>query len=161
MWMRFLPALLALALDQLTKQLALANIELHERVAVMPSFNLTLRYNEGAAFSFLSDAGGWQRWFFTGLALLVSVFLVIWIRRQPASEKWSTLALSLVLGGAVGNLIDRLIYGHVIDFIEWYYDRFYWPAFNIADSAICVGAVLLLLLSFLHKEQDETRGEHS
>lgn len=153
MWKRYLPALIVLVLDQVTKQIAEASFVLHERIAVMPSFNLTLRYNEGAAFSFLSDAGGWQRWFFTGLALLVSLVLVVWIKRLPPAEKWTGLALSLVLGGAVGNLIDRVIYGHVIDFIEWYYDKWYWPAFNIADSAIFVGAGLLLFLSFFHGQE--------
>ena len=152
MWKRYLPALIVLVLDQITKQIAEASFVLHERVAVMPSFNLTLRYNEGAAFSFLSDAGGWQRWFFTALALVVSVVLVVWIKRLPSREKWTALALSLVLGGAVGNLIDRIVYGHVIDFIEWYYDKWYWPAFNIADSGIFVGAALLLGLSFFQKE---------
>lgn len=152
MWKRYLPALIVLVLDQITKQIAEASFVLHERVAVMPSFNLTLRYNEGAAFSFLSDAGGWQRWFFTALAFVVSVVLVVWIKRLPSREKWTALALSLVLGGAVGNLIDRIVYGHVIDFIEWYYDKWYWPAFNIADSGIFVGAALLLGLSFFQKE---------
>ena len=159
MWKRYLPALIVLVLDQITKQLAEASFMLHERVAVMPSFNLTLRYNEGAAFSFLSDAGGWQRWFFTGLALAVSAFLVVWIKRLPATEKWTALALSLVLGGAVGNLIDRVVYGHVIDFIEWYYDKWYWPAFNIADSGIFLGAILLLGLSFFHKEHADVAQE--
>ncbi|MCB1757810.1 MAG: lipoprotein signal peptidase [Gammaproteobacteria bacterium] len=153
MWTRFLPALVVIALDQASKWLAVAKLELHQPVAVMPSFNFMLAYNEGAAFSFLSEAGGWQRWFFSALALAVSIFLIFWLRRLPATEKWTIVALSLILGGALGNLIDRLAYGYVVDFIQWYYDRFYWPAFNIADSAITVGAVILLASSFFYKEE--------
>ena len=131
-------------LDQLTKQLAEARLTYAEPVAVLPSFNLTLLYNPGAAFSFLSDAGGWQRWFFVAVSVIASVALLFWLRKLKP-EQWSiAVALSLVLGGAIGNLIDRLWLGHVVDFIQVYYRDFYWPAFNIADSAITVGAVLLV-----------------
>ncbi len=137
-------SVVVIVLDQITKFLADANLVYAEPLAVLPSFNLTLLYNRGAAFSFLSDAGGWQRWFFVTVSFLASVGLIIWLRKLK-SEQWQlALALSLILGGAVGNLIDRLWLGHVVDFIQLYYKDFYWPAFNIADSAITVGAVLLL-----------------
>ncbi len=150
---RFLPAIVTIGLDQITKVLALQKLELHQQIPVMTSFNFTLMFNEGAAFSFLSDAGGWQRWLFTGLAAAVSVFLIIWLLKLSKDEKWTMLALSLVLGGAIGNLIDRARLGYVVDFIQWYYDRFYWPAFNIADAAITVGTIILLTTSVFTKKE--------
>lgn len=113
-------------------------------------------YNEGAAFSFLSQAGGWQRWFLAGLSLIVSLIIVIWIYRLDRKEKGLAAALSLILGGAVGNLIDRVAQGRVTDFIQWYYADYYWPTFNIADSAISVGAVILLFVSLFNKTEKET-----
>jgi len=148
-------AVAIIVVDQITKWLANTQLTLHEQNPVMASFNLTLMYNHGAAFSFLSDAGGWQRWFFTIVAAVISVVLVVWIFRLKPHEKWLGIALSLILGGAIGNLIDRVIFGYVIDFIQWYYDRFYWPAFNIADSAICVGTILLLITSFFDSSEDK------
>ena len=139
-------------LDQATKFLAELLLEMHQPVPVLPSFNLMLTYNPGAAFSFLAGAGGWQRWFFLGLGAAVSLGLVIWLTRLRPEEKRLALALALILGGAVGNLIDRAWLGQVIDFIQLYYDRWYWPAFNIADSAITLGAALLVL--------DSLSGEH-
>ncbi|VAW77865.1 Lipoprotein signal peptidase [hydrothermal vent metagenome] len=133
-----------IVLDQITKYLAEANLVYAQPMSVFPSFNLTLLYNPGAAFSFLSDAGGWQRWVFAVISLLASVFLIGWLRKLKPEQYWLALALALVLGGAVGNLIDRLLLGHVIDFIQLYYQSFYWPAFNIADAAISVGAVMLV-----------------
>jgi len=135
---------LIIVLDQLTKYLAEAHLGYAEPLAVLPSFNLTLLYNRGAAFSFLNDAGGWQRWFFVTVSLLASVALLVWLRKLHAHQWRLALALSLVLGGAVGNLIDRLWLGHVVDFIQVYYRDWYFPAFNIADSAITVGAILLI-----------------
>lgn len=143
-------SLLVIGLDQVSKQLAESSMMVFERVAVIPFLNMTLAYNEGAAFSFLSDQGGWQRWLFAGLAIVVTLILVGWLRRLK-SEKILAVSLSLVIGGAVGNLIDRLLYGHVIDFIDLYYQQWHWPAFNIADSAISVGVVLMLLDAFLEK----------
>ncbi len=137
-------SVVVILLDQITKYLAETNLVYAQPLPVLPSFNLTLLYNPGAAFSFLSDAGGWQRWFFVTISLLASIFLVYWLRKLRPEQRMLALALSLVLGGAVGNLIDRLLLGHVIDFIQVYYQSFYWPAFNIADSAITVGAVLLV-----------------
>ena len=132
--------------DQGSKLLAEHWLGVHEPVAVVPFFNLFLTYNPGAAFSFLRDAGGWQRWLFAALSVGVSVFIVVWLRRIPRDEKWLACALALVLGGAAGNLVDRLFRagGGVVDFIDVYYASWHWPAFNVADSAISIGAVMLL-----------------
>lgn len=153
-WPFYLLAVVVLLLDQATKLLAEHSLLLHETVPVVPFFNITLAYNTGAAFSFLADQGGWQRWFFSLLALLVSIALVVWISRLKRHEKGVGYALSLILGGAVGNLIDRVLYGHVIDFLDVYYGSYHWPAFNIADSAICVGAVLMVWYSFHEPKAD-------
>ncbi|MES9870010.1 MAG: signal peptidase II [Sedimenticola sp.] len=147
---------IVIGLDQVSKQLVESSLMLYEAVPVMPFFNLTLAYNEGAAFSFLSDQGGWQRWFFSGLALLVSIILVIWISRLQQRERLIAISLSLIVGGAIGNLIDRVLFGHVIDFLDLYYGQWHWPAFNIADSAIFVGVVLMLLDAF-RGEPEESR----
>ena len=142
-------------IDQVTKVFADKWLTLHEQHPVISGFfNLTLAYNEGAAFSFLNDAGGWQRWLFTALALVVSAVIIVWIKRLAAYERWTAIALCLILGGAIGNVIDRILYGHVIDFIQWYYSHYYWPAFNIADSAISIGAVMLIVHSLFTKEQE-------
>ena len=148
-------SVLVIIFDQLTKYLAEANLSYAEPVAVLPSFNLTLLYNTGAAFSFLAQAGGWQRWFFVVVSFAASVALVYWLRKLKAGQWLLALALALILGGAVGNLIDRLLFGHVIDFIQLYYSTFYWPAFNIADSAITVGAVLLVWDGFFVKSETD------
>ncbi len=145
----YLLSLTIVIFDQISKGIAERYLLLHHPVSVMPSFNWTLMYNEGAAFSFLSDAGGWQRWFLSVLSLIVSAIFVVWIYRLKNKQPGLLVALSLILGGAIGNLIDRIATGRVVDFIQWYYADYYWPAFNIADSAICVGAVLLLIFSFL------------
>lgn len=145
--------------DQLTKFLAEGLLEMHQPVPVLPSFNLMLTYNPGAAFSFLASAGGWQRWFFLGLGAAVSLGLVIWLTRLRSEEKRLALALALILGGAIGNLIDRAWLGQVIDFIQVYYDRWYWPAFNVADSAITIGATLLVLDSLLGERRQTSDPE--
>ena len=137
-------SLVLLIADQLSKQLALSTLALHQPVPVLPFLNWTLVYNPGAAFSFLSDAGGWQRWFFTALALAVSVLLVFWLRATPRNQAWIALPYALILSGALGNAIDRLRFGHVVDFIDVHWQGWHWPAFNIADSAISVGAVMLI-----------------
>lgn len=133
-----------IVLDQVSKYLARHFIHFSESIAVVPGFDLTLRYNTGAAFSFLADGSGWQRWFLVGLALAVSVMLIIWLIRLPSKEKLEGLSFSLILGGALGNLIDRIFYGHVVDFILLYYKHWEWPAFNVADSAITVGVALFV-----------------
>ena len=131
-------------LDQLSKWLVLGTLHPGESRYVAPFWNWVLTFNPGAAFSFLADAGGWQRWFFTLLALGVSGWIVVMLR-QHRNEFRLALALTLVLGGALGNVIDRLRFGAVVDFIQWHVAGYYWPAFNLADSAICLGAALLLL----------------
>lgn len=133
-------------LDQISKQYAERSLELYERIAVTPFFNITLAYNEGAAFSFLSDAGGWQRWFFLILTSVISVVLFFWLKKS--ASKIESLALSMVLGGAIGNFIDRLLFGHVIDFLDVYYETHHWPAFNVADMAISGGVMLLIYTTF-------------
>jgi len=145
-------ALIMLVLDQASKLYVVANFSLYESIAVMPMFNLTYVRNEGAAFSFLSDAGGWQRWFFTAIALTISGVLLYWMRGLHASQKLMSIAYSLVLSGAIGNLIDRVSYGYVVDFLDVYYDSYRWPAFNIADAAICIGAFLIVYDAFTNKE---------
>jgi len=147
-------SLLVILLDQITKYLANTGLVYAEPVPVVPSFNLTLMYNRGAAFSFLSDAGGWQRWFFVTISVAASVLLIFWLSRLKRQQWLLAVALSLVLGGAVGNLIDRLWLGYVIDFIQLYYSSFYWPAFNVADSAITVGAALLIWDALFVKPRD-------
>lgn len=148
---------LVLAFDQWTKYLAVGALALYEPVPVMPSFNLMLAHNTGAAFSFLSDAGGWQRWFFVGLTLVISVVLLAWLYRLPRGQQLLPIALTLVLGGAWGNVYDRMAHGYVIDFIDWYVGSYHWPAFNIADAAICFGAGLLIFDSFRHSKQGQGR----
>lgn len=137
------------AMDQWSKWLAVAHLEYAKPVPFIEGFwNWTLVHNYGAAFSFLSSAGGWQRWFFTGLAIVISTGLVVWLARTPRSDWRSALPFALVIAGAVGNVIDRIRYGYVVDFVDWYVGTWHWPAFNVADSAIVVGAVLLVLFSF-------------
>lgn len=146
-------SVLVVVLDQGTKWLALGMLDPYRPVPLIPSLNFTLMFNDGAAFSFLSGAGGWQRWLFAGFALAMSVALLIWLLRLGSRERLTAAALSLVLGGAVGNLIDRMVTGRVVDFIDFYVGKWHWPAFNVADSAITLG-VILLLLSGLRGGQD-------
>jgi signal peptidase II len=136
---------LVLILDQLTKWLANSALALGESIVLLPMVAITKAYNYGAAFSFLGSASGWQRWFFIVLAVVVSSVLLVWLARLAQHERGTALALSLILGGAVGNLMDRVLYGYVIDFIDVYYHAWHWPTFNIADSAITLGAGLLIL----------------
>lgn len=149
-------SLLALVLDQGSKLIVDHSMQLYQSIPLLPFFNLTYVRNMGAAFSFLSEAGGWQRWFFAGLALVISLVITVWLSRLQKHETLLAAALSLILGGAVGNLIDRLAYGYVIDFLDVYYGTWHWPAFNIADSAITLGVILMLAESFgLGKAKEE------
>lgn len=150
-------------LDQITKQWSDGVLPFGKQVELISNLNFYLAYNEGAAFSFLSTAGGWQRWLFTALALAVSTALVLWMRKLPKHETLSAIGLAFILSGAMGNVIDRILFGHVIDFIQFYYHhaesclpgfaaflnggnvQCIWPTFNIADSAITVGAALLII----------------
>ena len=137
-------------LDQLSKWIVLASLRPGESRYVAPFFNWVLTFNSGAAFSFLSDAGGWQRWFFTALALGVSAWIISMLRSHTSEFRMS-LALTLILGGALGNVIDRIRFGAVVDFVQWHVAGYYWPAFNIADSAITLGALLLAWDQFATK----------
>ncbi|MEY2680919.1 MAG: hypothetical protein RL661_1150 [Pseudomonadota bacterium] len=139
---------LVIIIDQLTKRVVDTTMQLYQSIELIPYFQLTYLRNQGAAFSFLSGAGGWQRWFFIGLAVIASVFICIWLKKLDRSQRWEAIAWALVLGGALGNLIDRILYGYVIDFLDVYVGDWHWPAFNVADSAITVGVVMLLLDSF-------------
>ncbi len=149
-------AALTAALDQVTKWLAEAALAPYSPVPLVPSLNLTLMYNEGAAFSFLAGAGGWQRWFFAALAAAVTIALGVWLHRLKASERLTAIGIALVMGGAVGNLIDRILTGRVVDFIDVYYGTWHWPAFNLADSAISAGVALLLLATLREGRSDGT-----
>ena len=134
--------------DQLTKFAILRSFSFGERLAVVPGlFDLTLVYNRGAAFSFLAGASGWQRWFFTGLGVAAAIFIV-WLLARHGTQRLFSFALALILGGAIGNVIDRVARGQVVDFVLVYWQRWHWPAFNVADSAITVGAVLLIVDEF-------------
>lgn len=141
-------SIVAIILDQWTKWIAQTHLHYADPVPVLPFLNWTLLYNYGAAFSFLSDAGGWQRYFFTSLAGVVSVIFVLWIMRMPKQLIILPLAISLILGGAIGNLIDRISLGYVVDFIHFYYNNSHFPAFNLADSAITLGTILMLIDTF-------------
>ena len=141
-------SLLAVIVDQLSKLLVSHSMQLYQSINIMTFVNLTYVHNTGAAFSFLSEAGGWQRWFFAALAIIISIVIAVWLSRLKSHETLLAVSLSLVLGGAIGNLIDRLAYGYVIDFLDVYVPSWHWPAFNVADSAITLGVVLMLLESF-------------
>ena len=127
------------------------------RIEILPFFNLIYVHNYGAAFSFLSDAGGWQRWFLSAIALGVTGVLVYWMRGLNANNKILSIAYSLVIGGALGNLYDRLVHGYVVDFLDFYVGSAHWPAFNVADMAICVGAGLIVLDGFLESRSSDTK----
>ncbi len=143
----WLAAAIVLA-DQLTKLAVVRSFAFGERLAVVPGlFDLTLLFNRGAAFSFLAGAGGWQRWFFTGLGVAAAVFIV-WLLARHGSQRLFAFSLTLILGGAIGNVIDRIVRGQVVDFLLVYWQRWHWPAFNVADSAITVGALLLIVDEF-------------
>jgi len=151
---------LVVILDQLSKQLATAYLDYALPVELLPVFDLTLLHNTGAAFSFLASAGGWQRWFFALLAGVVSVVLVVWLKRLKANETWLAIALALVLGGALGNLYDRVVLGYVVDFISVHYQQRYFPAFNLADSAISIGAVMLIIDTLWLSRRQSTLGHN-
>ncbi|MDD7804322.1 MAG: signal peptidase II [Endozoicomonas sp. (ex Botrylloides leachii)] len=140
---------LVIVLDQASKWAVVQAIHLYEQVHLLPFFSFTLAYNTGAAFSLLSEGSGWQRWFLSVVAVVVSVVLVSWLRRLKPYETLQACSLALILGGALGNLYDRMAHGHVVDFILLHYQRYYFPAFNLADSAITLGAGLLILDMFL------------
>jgi signal peptidase II len=144
-WPWFLLSLVVLLLDQASKHWALMALMPYQPKPILPSLNMTLAFNFGASFSFLSTGGHWTRWLFVAISLGMSIFFAVWLLRMPANQRLQSFGISLILGGALGNLYDRLILGYVVDFIEVYYKSFHWPVFNIADSAICLGAFCLVL----------------
>ena len=154
-------AAVVVAIDQLTKWMAEANLEHGMPYQVFPHLNFTLAYNYGAAFSFLGDHNGWQRWFFAGLAVIAVVFIINWLRKLTKGRNWTAFGLSLIVGGAIGNLIDRVLYGKVIDFIDVYFDipfvmeNYRFVTFNVADIAITLGAVTLVFLSLFASDRLE------
>lgn len=151
-------------LDQLTKHWIMVHFELYDRQVLLPFFNLVHVHNYGAAFSFLSDQPGWQRWFLLAVTSIISIVLFVWLTRLQSQQKILALALVLILGGALGNLYDRAAYGYVVDFIDWHYGGYHWPAFNIADAGISCGAVLLILDTIINPEssrQDKAKRKNS
>ena len=157
-------SLIVVLLDQATKWLVMTGLEPFEVIEIVPNLNLTLMFNPGAAFSFLAEAGGWQRWLFAAFALGISGALVVWLVRLRPHEWALALALALIIGGAVGNLIDRVLLGHVIDFVQVYLPFIPlamfnpWPAFNVADSAISLGVVILLISTLFAREGPQAHG---
>ncbi|MFT4729106.1 MAG: signal peptidase II [Granulosicoccus sp.] len=149
--LRYGIALVIVVLDQITKIWADTSLAMYEQIPITGFFNITKAYNYGAAFSFLDNAGGWQRWFFIAISLVVSIVLCVWLYRMRRSERWLSLSISLILGGAIGNLIDRVWYGYVVDFIQVYWRTSYFPSFNIADAAISCGTIILLALTLFEK----------
>jgi len=156
---RWLPLTVVLIIaDQVTKLLIVRHFEYGERLNLLPVLDFTLAFNTGAAFSFLADESGWQRWFFAALAIGVGAILLVWMKRLKARAQWLlSCALSLILAGALGNVIDRIRLGHVVDFVLVYWDNHLFPAFNVADSAITVGAAMLLLDAFLESRRSKTQ----
>lgn len=144
-WVWLVVSALVIVLDWQTKQLASQHLQLYRPEEIFSWLNITLAHNYGAAFSFLADAGGWQRWFFIGLASVISVVLLVWLVRLPRREWITALGLALILGGAIGNVADRIRLGYVVDFIDVHFGGWHYPAFNVADSAITCGVVLLLV----------------
>ena len=151
---------LVIAIDLGTKAIATAMLTYGDPVPVLPSFNLTLLYNTGAAFSFLADAAGWQRWFFAAIAIGASIGLTVWLSRIRADEKLLAIALPLIIGGALGNLYDRLIHGYVVDFLSFHAAGWYYPAFNVADIGITLGAIGLIWESVMG-ERRRKKAAHS
>lgn len=157
-WIWLLLSVLVIIVDQVTKHIVTMQLEPYHPIAILPMLNFTLAYNTGAAFNFLSGAGAWHHWFFASFSTIISLAIMIWLYRMPKdAERLQYIALSLILGGALANLIDRLTLGYVIDFIQVYYKHFYWPIFNIADSAISIGTFLLTIDLFKHSKSSDNR----
>ena len=145
-----------LAADLLSKNLAQESLHYGVPETLFPGLDMTLLYNRGAAFSFLSDASGWQRWLFVAIAVLISAVLVVWLKRTEKRQWWLGIGLALILGGALGNLYDRILLGYVVDFISVYYQSYFFPAFNLADSAITLGATIMIIdMLFLEKKNED------
>ena len=149
-------SIVVIIVDQFTKNWINQHYILGIPRPQIPFVNFTLAYNQGAAFSFLSNVGGWQKWLFIGIAIVVSIAIIVWLARLPSKRNWTAIGLSLIFGGAVGNLFDRIYRGYVVDFIDFHVKAWHWPAFNIADSAITIGVFMLLLeVIFVKREANE------
>jgi signal peptidase II len=157
LWRWYALAVAVFAADWFSKQWAVSALVYGVPNEITPFLDITLVYNRGAAFSFLSEAGGWQRWFFALIATIASVILAGWIAKLPRPAVAMPLALALILGGAIGNLYDRIVLGHVVDFISAHWGVHYWPAFNVADAAISTGAAIVLLHAILEKPAEPHR----
>ena len=149
----FLSLILVIA-DQLTKMMVLGSLKLYESIEITSFLSLTHVHNYGAAFSFLADEDGWQQYFLVSISVIASIAIILWMSKTSTNQPYKLIALSLILSGAIGNLIDRAVFGFVIDFINLHYQDFYWPVFNVADTAITLGVILLLLVDF---KQDKAR----
>ncbi|MEJ6659699.1 MAG: signal peptidase II [Candidatus Thioglobus sp.] len=149
----FLSLILVIA-DQLTKMMVLGSLKLYESIEITSFFSLTHVHNYGAAFSFLADEDGWQQYFLVSISVIASIAIILWMSKTSTKQPYKLIALSLILSGAIGNLIDRAVFGFVIDFINLHYQDFYWPVFNVADTAITLGVILLLLVDF---KQDKAK----
>ncbi|MEI8672716.1 signal peptidase II [Vibrio sp. SA48] len=147
-------ALLVFTIDVGVKLLVMENMGYgwESRIEVLPFFNLLYVHNYGAAFSFLSDQAGWQRWLFSGIAFVVTALLTYWMSKLPAREKWNNIAYAMIIGGAVGNVFDRVVHGFVVDYLDFFWGNHHWPAFNIADSTICIGAAMIIWDGFRKKD---------
>lgn len=154
MWRWLWLSSLVVILDQWSKQVIEERFVLYESLPVTDFFNLVLVYNRGAAFSFLADAGGWQRWFFLGLAVVICSYLVYWLLKLDKKQLLLPFAITMIIGGAIGNVIDRVLYGHVIDFLDFHLYGWHWPAFNLADSAITLGVILFIWDALFSKLPD-------
>ncbi len=154
-------AVLVIALDLGTKAMASSMLTYGQPVPVMPMFNLTLLHNTGAAFSFLAGAAGWQRWFFITLAVVVSAVLIVWLKKLKRYETWTAIAIVLILGGAIGNVYDRVVHGYVVDFVHLYWRDWHFPAFNLADTAITLGALMMIRDVFRKPEDADSDTDRS
>lgn len=152
-------SLLLFIVDQATKITILNTLELYQDINILPIFDITHVHNYGAAFSFLSDAGGWQRYFFTGIAVVISTLLIYWMYKTPTEQKLLLTSYALILSGALGNVWDRINYGYVVDFIHFYYGSWSFPAFNVADIAISIGAFLLILDALFEHKREQQESE--
>ena len=149
--------LVMLVIDQFTKYLTIEKLDLYESYEILSFFNFTYARNYGAAFSFLGDASGWQKYLFTSIAIVVSTYLVYSMKKMKVTHRWMNSAYALVLSGAVGNVIDRLLFGYVIDFLDFDLGFYRWPTFNIADSAIFIGAIMIIIDALLWAEKREKK----
>lgn len=154
-------SLIFIVLDQVTKIWILNNLDLYQDINILPFFDITHVHNYGAAFSFLSDQGGWQRYFFTIIAVVISVLLIYWMYKTPKRQKTLLWAYCLILGGAIGNVADRINYGYVVDFLHFYYQSWSFPAFNVADIAISIGAFLLIVDALIEYKNEKAQESNS